>query len=224
VPYLSDIPAKGFDFQYLEEKRKKIEEELKIEKKKIILCVARLIKRKGIHYLIKAFAKLKREMGNVSLVIVGGEDYYGSEKFYGDKLRKLCLDLNISKDVHFVGHIKSDDLPSYYFMCNLLVFPSIADTFADTGGLPISDAMYFGKPVISIDVVGFAYDLVKDGLNGFMVPEKDSDALYEAMKKIISDPELEKKMGEESRRIVKEDFTYEHMIKGFKEAIEYAHH
>jgi len=222
APYLSDIPAKSIDFKRLEEKKKRIKEELKIENKKIILCVARLIKRKGIHYLIKAFAKLKREMGGVSLIIVGGKDYYGDEKFYGDSLKRLCLDLNISKDVLFVGHIKSDDLPPYYFLCNLLVFPSITDTFADTGGLPISDAMYFSKPVICTDVVGFAYDLVKDGLNGFMVPEKEVDALYKAMKKIITNPDLEKKMGVESKRMMGEKFTFDKMVKRFEGAIEYA--
>jgi len=222
VPYLSDIAAKNFDFQHLEEKKKKIEEGLKVKNKKIILCVARLIERKGIHYLIKAFAKLKREIEGVSLVIVGGKDYYGSEKFYGDKLKRLCLDLNVSKDVLFVGHIKSDDLPSYYLLCNFLVFPSIADTFADTGGLPISDAMYFSKPVISTDVVGFAYDLVKDGLNGFMVPEKDTDALYQAMKMIVTNPDLEKKMGVESKRMIEEKFAFGEMVKRFEEAIEYA--
>lgn len=46
------------------------------------------------------------------------------------------------------------------------------------------------------------------------------DALYEAMKKILSDPELEKKMGEESKRII-EGFTYDNMVEGFREAIEY---
>ncbi len=222
VPYLSDIPAKSLDFQHLEEEKRRVIGGLKIEDKKIILCVARLIERKGIQYLIKAFAKLKREIDDISLVIVGGEDYYGMEKFYGDKLRRLCLDLNIDKDTHFIGNIKSDDLPPYYYMCNLLVFPSIGDKFADTGGLPLSDAMYFGRPVISTDAVGFAYDLVKDGLNGFMVPEKDADALCQTMKKILVNPDLEKRMGEESKKMMEGRFNFNEVVNRFEEAIEYA--
>ena len=218
--FLSDIPAKGFDIKYLEEK-KKIEKKLGIENKKIVLCVARLIERKGIDYLIKAFAKLKKEIENVSLVIVGGEDYYGRSKFYGTELKTLCKTLTINEDVHFIGYVKSDDLSTYYLLCDLFVYPSIANSFADTGCLPISDVMYFGKPVISTDVVGFAYDLIKNAVNGFMVPEKDVDALYKAIKTIISNPDLERKMGIESKRIIKEGFTSKHMVMGFKEAIEY---
>ena len=231
-PFLSDIPSKSFDFKRLQQKMKKIEKELGVENKKVILCVARLIKRKGIDYLIKAFAKLKKEIEDVSLVIVGGEDYPGLPKFmakfsrgaefYGTELKTLCQALSIIEDVHFVGYVKSEDLPAYYLLCDLLVYPSIATSYADAGCLSVSDAMYFGKPVISTDVVGFAYDLIKNGVNGFIVPEKNVDALYEAIKKIVFDPELRQKWGIESKRIIEEEFTYEHMIKGFKEAIEYA--
>lgn len=231
-PFLSDIPSKSFDFKKLQQKKEKIKKELGIKNKKVILCVARLIKRKGVDYLIKAFAKLKKEKEDVSLVIVGGEDYPGLPKFmpkffrgvefYGTELKTLCKTLNISESVHFVGYVKSDDLHSYYLLCDLLVYPSIATSYADTGCLPVSDAMYFGKPVISTDVVGFAYDLIKNDVNGFVVEERDVDALYGAIKKIISDPDLERKMGMESKRIIEEGFTYEHMVKGVKDAIEYA--
>jgi glycosyltransferase involved in cell wall biosynthesis len=53
-----------------------------------------------------------------------------------------------------------------------------------------------------------------------MVPEKNAHALYQAIKKIISDPELEKRMGEESKRIIERGFTYDHMVEGFMKAIE----
>lgn len=89
-------------------------------------------------------------------------------------------------------------------------------------GLTFNELMSIGKPVIGTEAIGSAYDLIKDGVNGFMVPEKDSDALYSAMKKIASDPELEKEMGKESKRIIDKGFTYEHMVDGFREAIEYA--
>ena len=219
MPYLSDIPFKHYNLGDMRDIGTEMQKNLGIENKKIILCVARLVRRKGIEYLIKAFAKLKEEMNNISLVIIGGEDYYGIEKYYGNELRKLCLDFNVSCEVLFVGHQKSDNLPPYYLLCNILVFPSIAETFADTGCLPISDAMYFGKPVISTNVVGFAYDLIENGVNGFMVPQKDADALYNAMKAIISNPALEKRMGEESKQKMKKEFTSEHMIKAFKKAV-----
>jgi len=69
--------------------------------------------------------------------------------------------------------------------------------------------------------VGAAFDLIKDGVNGFIVKNADVDALYEAMQKIISDPELEQSMGLESKRVIEQGFTYELMAKGFGEAIEF---
>lgn len=221
-PYLSNIPFKNWDFEEINNRKNEIVKTLRIENKKVILCVARLVKYKGIDYLLKAFAKLKKRMDDICLIIVGGEDYYGREKFYGNKLRNLCAKLGISNDVHFTGHVASEELPVYYLICNLLVYPSIGEKFCDTGCLPVSDAMYFGKPVISTNVVGFAYDLIKDGINGFMVPQKNVDALYKAMRTILSDSKLEKKMGKESLKMMEKFFTPEKMIEGFKKAIESA--
>jgi glycosyltransferase involved in cell wall biosynthesis len=97
--------------------------------------------------------------------------------------------------------------------------PSITYVKADIWVRAVNDAMGAGKPVIATDVVGAAFDMVKSGINGFIVPEKDSDALYKAIKKIISEPELAKRMGEKSKRILEQGFTYEHMIKGFMKAV-----
>ena len=99
--------------------------------------------------------------------------------------------------------------------------PSITYGMGDPWVFIVNEAMYFGKPVIATDAVGAAYDMIEEGENGFMVPEKDADALYKAMRKILSDPELEKKMGQESKRIIEEGFRYEYMVGGFRKTMEY---
>lgn len=187
-----------------------LKKRLKIVDKKIIMYVGRLIKRKNADILIKAFYKLKQEHTNSCLIIIGEGEC--KSEFQG-----LCKKLNIENDVLFLGMINNKDLPVYYSLCNLFVLPASGEPW----GLVLNEAMQFGKPVIATDGVGAAYDLIKGGVNGFVVPEKDSDALYSALKKILSEPELEKKMGEESKRIIDEGFKYEHMVGGFKEAIEY---
>lgn len=222
IPYLSDVPFRQYKFEEIEQKKQKIIKDLGIENKKVILCVARLVKRKGIDYLIRAFAEIRKDLDQVSLVIVGGDDYYGMEKYYGNELRKLCVELSVDKDVYFVGYINSEDLPPYYLLCDLLVFPSIADNFADTGCLPISDAMYFGKPVVSTDVVGFAHDLIKNNINGYLIPQKDTNSLSDSIKKIIEDEKLEKQMGIESRKFIKRKFSADIVIENFKKAIDFA--
>lgn len=222
IPYLSDVPFKQYKLGEIEQKKQKIIKDLGIKDGKVILCVARLVKRKGIDYLIRVFAEIHKDLDNVSLVIVGGYDYSGREKYYGKELQKLCIELGVDKDVYFIGHVNSKDLPPYYLLCNLLVFPSIAEKFADTGCLPVSDAMYFGKPVVSTDVVGFAHDLIKNNINGYLVPQKDINSLSVSIRKIIQDEELEKQMGIESKKLMNRKFSADIMVENFKKAIDFA--
>ena len=208
MPNVSNISVKEGDYINKEKLKKK----LKIADKKVVLYVGRLVKRKGVDYLIKAFAKLKNEINDVVLIIIGRGECR-------DELELLAKNLNIEDSVYFMGYIEDELLPAYYLLCNICVVPSITYGMADPWVLVVNEAMYFGKPVIATDAVGAAFDMVKDGENGFMVPEKDSEALYEAMKKILSDLELEEKMGKESKKIIERKFRYEHMIEGFSKAI-----
>jgi len=217
LPCVSGLTCSDKDY----EKGGRLKKELGIENKKIILYVGRLIKRKGADYLIRAFAKVRKERDDVVLVIVGDE-YFGRGKDYcGDELKSLCKDLGVHDDVYFIGEIKHDALAPYYILGDVFVMPGITYRIAEPWGLVLNEAMSFGKPVIATDAVGAAYELIRDGVNGFMVPEKDVNALYKTIKKIIENPELGRKMGEESKRIIEEGFSYEHMVNGFKKAIKY---
>ena len=85
----------------------------------------------------------------------------------------------------------------------------------------INEAMHFGKPVVATDAVGAAFDMIENGKNGFIVPEKDDNALFIAMKKILFDSELEKSMGKSSSEIIESSFKYKNMVKGFKNGVNY---
>ena len=87
--------------------------------------------------------------------------------------------------------------------------------------MAMNEAMSFGKPVIATDMVGSSYELIHDGINGYVVPQRQVSPLYEAIKRAISNPELEGKMGAESKRIIAGGYTYKHMANGFKQAIEF---
>ena len=209
MPYASSIIIKDEDY----EEEKKLRGGLDIRTKKVILYVGRLVKQKGVDYLIEAFSKLRKERDDVTLIIVGeGESR--------SELELLSKNLNVEDSVYFIGFVENSNLPSYYCLCDVCVVPSITYIKADIWVRAVNDAMGAGKPVIVTDAVGAAFDMVKDGINGFIVPEKDADALYKAIKKIISEPELAKSMGEESKRIVEQGFAYQQMIKGFMEAVE----
>lgn len=204
----------------------KIREELKVGNKKIILYVGRLIKRKGLNYLIDAFGRLRKERGDVCLLVVGGEGFYGKSYEGSFTLQELGQQgkeqgLKMGEDIFFMGDVEHKDLGKYYKLCDVFVLPGVTDVIAEPWGLVLNEAMIFGKPIVSTDAVGAAYDLIKDGLNGFMVPERDHEALYKGIKKILSDDKLEKTMGEESRKIIS-DYTYDKMFESFSRAINYA--
>lgn len=209
MPYASNVIIKKEDY----EEEKKLRGRFDIGTKKVILYVGRLVKQKGLEYLIEAFSKLRKERDDVTLIIAGeGESR--------SELELLSKNLGIGDSIYFAGFVLNAELPPYYVLCDVCVVPSITYIKADIWVRTINDAMSAGKPVIATDAVGAAFDMIRDGINGFIVPEKDSEALYKALKKIISEPQLAQKMGEESKRILEQGFTYEHMIKGFREAIE----
>ncbi|WP_455645975.1 glycosyltransferase family 4 protein [Methanosphaera sp.] len=177
---------------------------------KKILYVGRLIPRKGINYLIEAYSKLKKEVDNIQLLIIGS----GPEE---DSLKEYVKENNI-EDVAFLGKIENNELKEYYQESNLVVIPSINKGMGDPWVFVLNEAMYYGNPVIATTAVGAAPDMIKD--NGFIVPEKDSDSLYNAMYEIITDNELEKKMSQESVNIIKKEFQYSNMINAFIKTIE----
>lgn len=181
-----------------------------LENKKIVLYVGRLIEIKGVQYLIKSFSQLITEQKDVVLMIVGRGEYE-------EDLKHLCETLSIENNVYFTKYVEDELLSAYYQSCNVVVIPSCKE---DAWVFIANEAMHFGKPVIATDNVGAAFDLIKNGINGYIIPSKNDDALYKAMKKIISDSNTEKKMGENSKKLIK-GFTYQKMVENFKKAIDF---
>lgn len=179
----------------------------KNHKNKKILYVGRLIERKGVKYLIEAFKDLKRD--NTELIIVGsGEE----EKKLKDYVQK-----NEIRNVLFTGKINNEELEKYYNESNLVVIPSINKGMGDPWVFVLNEAMYYYNPVIATTAVGAAPDMIKD--NGFIVPEKDSAPLRDAIEIILSDEKLEKNMAIKSKEIIDNEFQYSNMINAFITAI-----
>lgn len=182
----------------------------KRENTKKILYVGRLIPRKGVIYLLDAYEKLEKKIDNTQLIIIGTGSSELELKEYVQK--------NKIKNVMFTGKIENNQLKEYYQESNLVVIPSINKGMGDPWVFVLNEAMYYSCPVIATTAVGAAPDMIKD--NGFIVPEKNSQALYEAMYKVLSDNELEKKMSQKSRKIIDEEFQYDNMINAFQKTIE----
>ncbi len=175
-----------------------------------ILYVGRLIKRKGVIYLIKAFELLKEKIGDASLIIIGN----GQEEV---NLKEYVRKNNIG-DVTFTGKVDNDELKNYYINCNLVVVPSVNYQMGDPWVFVLNEAMYYNNPMIVTDAVGASKDMIRD--NGFIVEEKNVNQLYEAMLRIIGDYDLQRSMSENSYNIIKDEYQYSNMIDSFVECVE----
>jgi colanic acid/amylovoran biosynthesis glycosyltransferase len=169
---------------------------------KQILCVARLIEKKGIRYLLEAIGQISSD-SDLKLIIVGT----GPEE---KNLKELAASLGVEKKVQFLGDINDPDLLNLYERSSIFVLPCIISADGDRDGIPVAlmEAMSMELPVISTNVSGIP-ELVKDGENGLLVKPKDSKDLCLAIQKLLKEPETCKRFGKEGRRTIIERFNIE---------------
>lgn len=187
--------------------KKNIRQELGIENDApLIGCVGRLISQKGHKYIIEAARKVIENFPKVRFLIVGKGPL---EKM----LKRMSRDLKISSSIIFTGF--REDVYSIIDKLDLLILPSLWEGF----GLVLLEAMALGKPIVATNVGGIP-EVVKDGEAGILIPPKDSDALANAIIKLLKDKQLAKRMGEAGRKRVEEYFQANRMAEEIKEIYE----
>lgn len=138
-----------------------------------ILYVGTLEPRKNIPTLIRAFAKLKKQGIDHKLIIAGGKGWKYQSIF------TLIEELQLHKDVVFLGYVSDEDLPALYNAADLFVYPSFYEGF----GLPPLEAMACGTPVITSNTSSLP-EVIGDA--GIMVDPYDSNRLAEAMHEVLT--------------------------------------
>ena len=164
---------------------------------RLLLFVGRLDPVKGINVLFEALCLLLRELApslqrQVCLAVIGGESAESAEA-----LREEidCLDdvkerYGLSEMVAFLGSRAQETLPYYYSAADVCVLPSHYESF----GLVALEAMACGVPVVASRVGGLPY-LVRDEETGFLVPDNDPLALAERLRRVLTEPGLQKRLG-----------------------------
>lgn len=159
--------------------------------------IATLRSWKGHKYLLKAIAELNDP--RIRLVIVGD----GPQR---DKLNRLTVELGLTRAVRFAGQQR--DVVPWLQALDVFALPSYANEGVSQA---VMQAMAVGLPVITTPI-GSSADVVKAGLTGMLVPPKDSNALTQAIRKLIDNPQEATRLGEGARSFALENCGLERMI------------
>lgn len=158
------------------------------------LCISRLIRDKGVCEYLDAAREIHRRHPEVRCVLVGPFDTNPSA-IKPEELQPYMDD----GSVEYVGEQK--DVYPFLRDCTAYVLPSYHEGTPKT----VLEAMASGRPAITTDAPG-CRETVEDGVNGYLVPVKDVDAIVEAMEKILAFPEATAEMAKNARRIAEEKY------------------
>lgn len=179
--------------------------ELAAEREMLILAVGRLNGQKGFDLLLRAFAGICCDFEGWSVVIAGA----GPEE---SNLLRLRDQLKLNDRVQFVAPVQ--DIESLMSRAGLVVQPSRFEGFPNV----ILEAMGMGAPVISANCPSGPAEIIQDGINGRLVPVGDFLALAEAMKDLMSQPELRARLGKEALK-VRQQFRQESIMELWEECL-----
>ncbi|WP_309237353.1 glycosyltransferase family 4 protein [Actinomadura sp. BRA 177] len=153
----------------------------------VVLAAGRLVRAKGFDLLLRAYVPIAAEHPGWTLRVFGS----GVRR---DRLRALVADLGLTGRVELRG--KTPDLPAEMRRASIHVLPSRRE------GMPmvVIEAMGMGLPVVAFDCPHGPAELITSGADGLLVPAGDVEALTAALRKLITDPGLRDRLGEEALR------------------------
>lgn len=157
-----------------------------------ILCVARLMRAKGVFDLVRALPLVQRRLH--CRLILAGE---GPER---EGLRQLAVDLDVVGSVELPGYVEGEELAELYRRADVFALPtSLSEGFPTA----ILEAMAAGLPIVTTPSRG-PLDHLVEGRHALFVPPHDLEALAASLTRLLADDELRRSMGEANRRKVRE--------------------
>jgi phosphatidylinositol alpha-mannosyltransferase len=147
-----------------------------------------LEKRKGVKYLLQAFAEVKKETPEPRLLIVGPPTR--AARGYHRWVKETGL-----PDVEFIGYVTYDELARYHHTADIVVAPATGN---ESQGIVLLEAMAAGRPLVASNIEGYA-SVVTHGVEGLLVTPKDRRSLAAALIDLLADPDKRREMGENGR-------------------------
>ncbi|MDJ0742803.1 MAG: glycosyltransferase [Xenococcaceae cyanobacterium MO_167.B27] len=165
-----------------------------------IATTGRLVEKKGIEYGIRAIASLQDTYPHLEYNIIGDGPLRKN-------FEKLIAELNVGHIVKLVGWKQQEELIEILDNSHILIAPSVtaADGNQDAPVNTLKEAMAMGLPVIGT-LHGGIPELIEDGISGFLVPEKDSEAIADKVRHLIEHPEIWSDIGASGRKKVEQTY------------------
>ena len=188
--------------------------ELGVENKELVLCVGRLVHRKGQDRLIEAMPRVLKSIPNAALLIVG-------EGPRRDVLEKLVAKHNLEGTVRIVGRLSYDKLPEVIRLGDVFAMPSRSRFFGlEVEGLGIVylEASACGVPILA-GASGGAPDAVLEGETGLVVDGKNTDAIADSIIKLLNDAPLRQRMSVRGRQWASEEWNWSHWGREFTQML-----
>jgi phosphatidyl-myo-inositol dimannoside synthase len=170
----------------------------------VVVCVSRLVPRKGQDTLILAMPRILREVPDAVLLVVGGGPYRAD-------LERLAARTGVAGSVRFTGAVPWEELPAHFGAGDVFAMPCRTRRGGlDVEGLGIVylEASATGLPVVAGDSGG-APDAVLDGETGWVVRGGAPDEAADRIVILLKDPQLRRRMGERGRRWVEEAWRWD---------------
>lgn len=169
----------------------------------VIISMGRLVEVKDYPTLFKAFCIVNQKIPSSKLVVLGE----GPQR---ERLQLMLVEAGISGKVNLMGFKRNPF--KYLLNGDVFVLSSLYETFGNV----IVEAMSLGLPVVATKCNG-PEDIIQHGVNGFLVPKENPEAMADSVLSLLDNPELRKRFANEGKRIVEEKFSVFSMVKSYEE-------
>jgi glycosyltransferase involved in cell wall biosynthesis len=178
----------------------------------IVLAVGRLVRKKGFEFLLEAMARLSDRWPQLSLALAGSGDL-------DEELRHRAGELGIARRVTFLGAVPQQQIPTWLAAATIVVVPSVRDEAGNVDGLPntLLEALASGTPVVTTAAGGIG-SVVVDGHTGSVVPERDPEALAQAIEHLLTRPAAAARLGQAARAEMCRSYTWDRVAHRFEQA------
>jgi len=170
----------------------------------MILTTGRLSQQKGLEYLINAVPTLKKQLSHSFKVVLAGNGPLRP------KLEQMVIDLEIQNKVLFLGF--RNDIGNLLSASDIVVLPSLWEGLS----IALLEAMAVGKPIVTT-TIGSNREVTREGKAAILVPPKDTDALVNAILKIVNDNAIAEYLSAQAKEVYLSSYTEKQMIKKYRE-------